>query len=208
MPARRSWSQTEVRSAPKSRFAPLHSISRPADSVVDETSRDERLQQLSELDCRSTSPVACARSSASVNACPPKPPGSSASVDGSFSQPMTRTPTGFCIWASGTSTAGRVPRYSERAADDAGDIGDKMRLSVPEQGCRDHAGRPRMWGQVIDAERRGGLQGIAAAGDSGKEWSFGRRRRTRHGDGAPEAGRRAGPWPLGPETGWPRVTRR
>ena len=50
MRARRSWSQTDVRSAPNRRFAPMHSISSPADKVVDETSRENVLEQLSELD--------------------------------------------------------------------------------------------------------------------------------------------------------------
>ena len=40
MRARRSWSQTDVRSAPNSRFAPAHNASSPAEECVDETLRE------------------------------------------------------------------------------------------------------------------------------------------------------------------------
>ena len=82
---------------------------------------------------------------------------------------MISTPSGFCICASGTSTAGSVPRYSGAAADDARDVGDKQRLFVPEQRLWDRPRGPGIRRQVIDTERRGGLQGVAAAGELKKD---------------------------------------
>ena len=57
MRARRSWSQTDVRSAPNRRFAPMQNISSPADSVVDETSRENVCSSSRSSICRSTSPA-------------------------------------------------------------------------------------------------------------------------------------------------------
>ena len=82
---------------------------------------------------------------------------------------MTSTPIGFCICASGMSTAGSVPRYSVRAADDPRDIGDKSRFFVPEQRLGNRSGGPGIGRQAVDAERRGGLQGVAAAGELKKD---------------------------------------
>ena len=52
-----------------------------------------------------------------------------------------------------------------RAADDPRDVGDKLRLFIPEQRFGDHCSGPGLGRQVIDTERRGGLQRVAAAGE-------------------------------------------
>jgi hypothetical protein len=52
-----------------------------------------------------------------------------------------------------------------RAAYDARDIGDKLRLFIPEQRLGDRSSWPGIGGQVIDPEGRSGLQGVAAAGE-------------------------------------------
>ena len=157
--------------------------------------------------CRSASPLACARSSASANACPTEAASRICCGEGSVSQPMTSMPSGFCICASGTSTAGSVPRYSCAAADDARDVGDELRLFVPEQRLGTPAGRAR---DRAAGDRRRTPRwpaGCRRSGRTEKGWSCAPRRRTRHGGGAPEAGRSAGRWPSGPGTGWPRVAR-
>ena len=111
------------------------------------------------------SPLACARSSARVKACPTEAASRICCGDGSFSQPMTSTPIWVCICASGMSTAGSVPRYSCAAADNPRDIGDKPRFFVPEQRLGNQSGRPGIGRQAIDAEGRGGLERVAAAGE-------------------------------------------
>ena len=189
MPARRSWSQTEVRSASNSRFAPLQSISSPADRVVDETSRENAWSSSLSSACRSTSLVACARLEGQRKRMPHR---------GRLAHPIG----GRQLFAADDEHPHWILHLRERdehrwqraeifgrAAEDARDVGDKLRFFVPEQAAGNHPGRPGMRRQVIDTERRGRLQGVAACGRTEKEWSFGPRRRTRHGGGAPAAGR-------------------
>ena len=113
MRARRSCSQTDVRSAPNRRFAPVQKASSPAVSVVFETSREKVCSSVFSWFCRSNSPAARAASSAITKACPTEAVSLSFSADGVVLQPTTSTPIDSCTRTSGIKTAARVPRNSE-----------------------------------------------------------------------------------------------
>ena len=166
MRARRSCSHTDVRSAPKRRFAPMQNdLQSRGQRRRRDVAREGRAAALEARSCRSVSPLACARSSASVKACPTEAASLICCGDGSFSQPMTSTPIG-----SASARAGRARRAACR--DTRAPPRTTREISATNRGFSSRnsasgiiSGRPGIGRQAIDAERRGGLQGVAAAGE-------------------------------------------
>ena len=164
MRARRSCSHTDVRSAPNRRFAPMQNISSPADSVVDETPRENACSSSRSSDCRSVSPLACARSSASVKACPTEAASRICCGEGSFSQPMISTPIGSAsapVGRAGPAACrdtrarrGQPARYRRRTA--VSRRGTAPRESVGPARDREAGDRRR---------RQRWPEGVAAAGE-------------------------------------------
>ena len=161
----RSWSHTDVRSAPKRRFAPPHSASSPAESVVLDTSRANVCSSSRSCLCRSISPAARARSSAMTKACPTEAAsiqllGRGRRVASNHQQANRLLPLcerdqhGLCV----TEHLGH-----DRA--DARDVVDHLRRSVSEQPFGNHSPRPNVVRQAIETKRRGGVQEIAPAAE-------------------------------------------
>ena len=193
MRARRSWSQTDVRLAPNRRFAPMQSF--PVPRTASSTRRRARMSGAALGDRLQ---VGLARRARAIERERERVADRSRLAHlfrrRSLSQLMTSTPIGFCIWASGTSTADSVPRYPaaprmtrETSATNCGFRPGTARRE-PSRPARDRRADDRHRTPRSPAACR-------RCGRTGKEWSSGPRRPRRHGGGAPAAGRSAGPWP-------------
>ena len=195
MRARRSCSQTDVRSAPKRRFAPMQNISSPADSVVDETSREKVLQQLPKLGLQIGLAARMRAIEREREGVPDR---------GRLAHLLRRRQ----LFAADDQHAHRVLHLRERdehgrqraeilvrAADEAARYRRRTAVFRPGTAPRESF-RPARDRAAGDRRRRQRWPaGCRRCGRTEKGWSSAPRRRTRHGDGAPGAGRSAGPWP-------------
>ena len=155
-----------MRSASNSRFAPLQSISSPAASVVNETSRENACSSSLSSACRS----ALARRARAVERerrgrgrhMRPRPSARSRAARRSRS-PAPLSDRAYA--PAGRAPPAVSPRYSVAPRSDPRHVRRRIGAFRAEQRYGHRPGRPGLRRQVFDAIGRGGLQGVARAGE-------------------------------------------